>query len=60
MRSSQVGSAPSARTSVLAVAGGVVALCLAVHHLWPAALSLRVGDEPARLEDHLAPDERGA
>ncbi|WP_437941696.1 AI-2E family transporter [Sorangium sp. So ce341] len=43
MQSSQVGSAPSARTSVLAVAGGVIALCLAVHHLWPAVLSLLVG-----------------
>ncbi|KYG02954.1 hypothetical protein BE21_53925 [Sorangium cellulosum] len=43
MQSSQVGSAPSARTSVLAVAGGLIALCLAVHHLWPAVLSLLVG-----------------
>ncbi|WP_437764759.1 AI-2E family transporter [Sorangium sp. So ce281] len=43
MRSSQVGSAPSARTSGVAIAGGVVALCLAIHYLWSAVLALLIG-----------------
>ncbi|WP_437640483.1 AI-2E family transporter [Sorangium sp. So ce854] len=39
----QASGAPSVRASVLAVAGGLVALGLAVHHLWSAVLSLLIG-----------------